>query len=133
MWLVGEALPSLTVAFPWPLQVAVGCAAMGCLTALAGVVALCEARTTVNPTAPEASSTMVASGVYRWSRNPMYLGFLLAIVGWGVHLANVVALVLIPAFVMYIGRFQIKPEERALAAKFGAQYIEYARKVRRWL
>lgn len=63
----------------------------------------------------------------------MYLGFLLVVAGWGVHLANIGALLGVPAFVVYMNRFQIMPEERALTAKFGATYEAYLRRVRRWL
>jgi len=63
----------------------------------------------------------------------MYVGFLLVLVGWSAYLANVAALLLIPMFVVYMNRFQIKPEERALATKFGTEYTEYMQRVRRWL
>lgn len=63
----------------------------------------------------------------------MYLGFLLMLVGWGVYLSNLAALLLVPSFIVYMNRFQIMPEERALAAKFGAQYVAYMQEVRRWL
>lgn len=133
MWFVAETLPWFTVAVRWAVPVATGCAIAGISVALAGVAAFRKARTTVNPTTPEASSAIVASGVYRFSRNPMYAGFLLVLIGWGVYLSNLGALVLVSVFVVYMNRFQIKPEERALAAKFGSGYTEYMQRVRRWL
>lgn len=133
MWLVAKALPALTVAVPWANPAAVGLGALGLGAALAGVLSFRKAKTTANPMDPSASSTIVTSGIYQWSRNPMYLGFLLVIAGWGVHLANVGALLGVPAFVVYMNRFQIMPEERALTAKFGAAYEAYLRRVRRWL
>jgi protein-S-isoprenylcysteine O-methyltransferase Ste14 len=72
-------------------------------------------------------------GVYRISRNPMYLGFLLALAGWAVYLSNAGAAVLVPAFVAYMTQFQIKPEERALLAKFDSEFAQYTSRVRRWL
>jgi protein-S-isoprenylcysteine O-methyltransferase Ste14 len=87
----------------------------------------------VNPTQPETSSTIVTSGIYRWSRNPMYAGFLLILAGWAVQLASIAAVLLLPAFVLYMNRYQIQPEERALTDKFGAEYLSYRRRVRRWL
>ena len=63
----------------------------------------------------------------------MYLGFLLVLIGWAVYLSNIIATVMIAAFVVYMNRFQIAPEERALAAKFGARYTAYTQRVRRWL
>ncbi|WP_157272046.1 methyltransferase family protein [Azohydromonas aeria] len=108
-------------------------ACAGVLIALAGVLAFRRHKTTVNPFTPEQSSSLVATGIYRFSRNPMYLGFLLVLAGWGVHLANWVSVLLLPAFVAYINRFQIEPEERALAKRFGQQFTAYSQSVRRWL
>ncbi len=82
---------------------------------------------------PEAASTLVCSGVYRVTRNPMYLGLLLVLTGWAVHLSCAWTLIGPLAFKLYIDRFQIAPEERALSGKFGADYSAYATRVRRWL
>lgn len=106
---------------------------MGAAVALAGVMAFRRNQTTVNPLTPEQSSTLVAVGIYRFSRNPMYLGFLLALLGWGVYLGNWAAALWLPVFVAYMNRFQIQPEERALTRLFGPQFEDYARSVRRWL
>lgn len=124
---------SAPVAIPARLPVALTLVVAGALVALAGVVAFRRHKTTVNPFTPELSSTLVATGIYRYSRNPMYLGFLLALIGWGVYLANGVAALLLPAFVVYMNRFQIAPEERALMDHFGQTFLAYARAVRRWL
>lgn len=105
----------------------------GALVAVAGVLAFRRHKTTVNPLAPEQATRLVASGIYRISRNPMYLGFLLALAGWCVYLANGFAVILLPLFVAYMNRFQIQPEERALREKFGSSFDEYARTVRRWV
>lgn len=133
MWLIADLLPSFAIGIQWRGPLAIGCAVAGVAVAWAGVAAFRRARTTVNPTTPEASSTVVTSGIYRWSRNPMYLGFLLMLVGWSLYLSNLAALLLVPSFIVYMNRFQIMPEERALAAKFGAQYVAYMQEVRRWL
>ena len=82
---------------------------------------------------PEQASTLVTSGVYRFTRNPMYVGILLLLAAVAAHLGSVLALLGLPAFVFWIGRFQIAPEERALRAKFGSAYDDYTRAVRRWL
>lgn len=133
MWLVSAATPSLASQFPFQRVVALAAVIAGAFVAVLGVVSFRRARTTVNPTRPQATSSLVRGGVYRFSRNPMYLGFLLALVGWAVFLGNILALVLVPAFVMYMNRFQIAPEERALAAMFGAEFEAYRQGVRRWL
>jgi protein-S-isoprenylcysteine O-methyltransferase Ste14 len=80
-----------------------------------------------------ALALVVTGGVYRISRNPMYLGFLLALAGWAVYLSNAAAAGLLPAFVAYMTQFQIKPEERALLAKFGSEFAQYTSRVRRWI
>lgn len=116
---------------PWWLSVMppIGGAAL----ALAGVVAFRRAATTVNPTTPQASSSMVTTGVYGFTRNPMYVGFALALLGWALWLGNGLALLAVPAFVLYMNRFQIAPEERMLRSKFGQPYAQYLQQVRRWL
>lgn len=91
------------------------------------------ASTTVNPLTPDATSTLVTSGLYKYSRNPMYVGFLIFLIAWGVYLANLVAFVLLPLFVLFITRLQIIPEEQVLKALFSEQYSSYASKVRRWI
>lgn len=133
MWLVAMMGPGsdLVIAFSMPIGASLAMA--GALVALLGVMAFRAAHTTVNPTTPDASSSIVASGIYRISRNPMYLGFLLMLCGWAVYLSNSFSCLFLPAFVLYMNRFQILPEERALEAKFGAQYIAYKQQARRWL
>lgn len=106
---------------------------LGAVVALAGVVAFRRHKTTVNPFKPEQSTSLVATGVYRLSRNPMYLGLLLALMGWSAFLANWASALVLPAFVAYMNRFQIQPEERALTERFGSQFLAYTKSVRRWL
>lgn len=98
-----------------------------------GVHAFRRARTTVNPTRPGSSTVLVVSGVYRFTRNPMYLGFLLMLLGAAAQLENAAAFIVWPAFVLYLNRFQIRPEEEALRALFGEAFIRYQSRVRRWL
>lgn len=133
MWLAARAVPALAFAFPGQLAAALLLVAAGALVAGAGVVAFRRARTTVDPRDPGKSTELVATGIYRASRNPMYLGFLLALAGWGVFLGNVLALAALPLFVAAMNRLQIAPEERALRARFGDSFTRYERSVRRWL
>lgn len=133
MWLLAGITPGLTLpaVVRWALSLAFlgGGAAVGA----AGVWSFRNARTTVNPWRPHDSSTLVVTGIYRHTRNPMYLGLLLALLGWGLYLANVYALMLAVTFVPYMNRFQIRPEERALRQTFGQQFRDYCGRVRRWL
>jgi protein-S-isoprenylcysteine O-methyltransferase Ste14 len=92
-----------------------------------------EVNTTVNPMKPSSASVLVTSGVYSHSRNPMYLGLLFILIGWALYLANVLTFLVLPAFVLYMNQFQIKPEERALTARFGREYLEYMAQVHRWI
>ena len=133
MWLVAWAVPAFAFLFPPRYPVAASLVLAGALTSLLGVVSFRRAGTTVNPMTPESSSSLVVSGIYKLTRNPMYLGFLLALLGWTIFLSNVPALLCLPAFILYMNRFQIAPEERALAALFGQAFAAYKEKTRRWL
>lgn len=133
MGLGAWGLPGLTFPFPGRVPVAVALAAAGVLLSMTGVVCFRKAKTTVNPMSPESASALVVVGVYRWTRNPMYLGFLLMLGGLACFLSTAVAAALLPAFVVYMNRFQIRPEEAALEARFGPDFVAYRSRVRRWI
>jgi protein-S-isoprenylcysteine O-methyltransferase Ste14 len=82
---------------------------------------------------PDQATSLVASGVFAHTRNPMYLGLLFGLTGWAVYRSNAVAFLFLPAFVAYINRFQIVPEERVLTSLFGQEFASYKSRVRRWL
>lgn len=133
MWLVSFTLPAFAFTFA-PLQiVAVGMGIAGAVMTGFAMLSFWRARTTANPMKPSSASFLVRSGIYRFTRNAMYLGMLLLLVGWALYLANVLALLFLPAFILYMNHFQIKPEERALTARFGQEYLEYASRVNRWI
>lgn len=132
MWLV-SASSVFTIALPWRLAFALLFCTVGFAIVLAGVLTFRRAKTTVNPLTPEATTTMVTSGIYRVTRNPMYLGFLLVLAGWAMYLSNILAFALLPLFVWYMNRFQILPEERSLDAKFSHAFTAYKGSVHRWL
>ena len=133
MWGASLVSPAIRLPFAARAIAAAVFALMGSGISLAGVAAFRRAKTTVNPTMPGSASTLVRSGIYRVSRNPMYLGFLLILLGWAAFLASPVALILVGSFVIYMNAFQIRAEERALTAIFGNQFAEYTADVRRWL
>lgn len=89
--------------------------------------------TTVNPMRPQASSQLVTGGLYRRSRNPMYLGHVVLLAGWGVYWQAWTVLPALVLQVLWLTRLQILPEERALGARFGPAYATYCTRVRRWL
>jgi protein-S-isoprenylcysteine O-methyltransferase Ste14 len=103
------------------------------LCALAAFLGFMRSRTTINPLKPERASVLVTDGIYRYTRNPMYLSLLLLLLGYAIDLWRWPALLGPVAYVAYITRFQILPEERVLEAKFGADYLGYKQKVRRWV
>ncbi|MDO6444928.1 isoprenylcysteine carboxylmethyltransferase family protein [Colwellia sp. 1_MG-2023] len=106
---------------------------VGGLIILMGALAFKKAETTVNPTKPETTSSLVKMGIYHFTRNPMYLGMACCLIGWGFYLSNPNALVFILGFILYINRFQIKPEEKILTDMFQQEFIDYCTSVRRWL
>jgi protein-S-isoprenylcysteine O-methyltransferase Ste14 len=131
MWLVSDTLPEF--AYPQLRIVAMGMGIVGAgITGLA-MLSFWRAQTTPNPMKPSSASFLVTSGIYRFTRNPMYLGLALLLIGWALYLANVLAFLFLPAFTLYMNRFQIKPEERALTDRFGQTYLEYASRVNRWI
>jgi protein-S-isoprenylcysteine O-methyltransferase Ste14 len=132
IWIVHRLSPPLP-AFPAREWVAGLLALAGAAVALLGVISFRRAGTTVNPLNPERVSALVVRGIYRYSRNPMYLGFALLLAAWLVYLSAWLALPVLPAFILSMNRFQIEPEEKVLEARFGAVYLEYKERVRRWL
>lgn len=133
MWLAARATPQLIVMYPGRRSVAAFMAAAGLLVVYAGLREFRKASTTVHPQRPGEASSVVTTGIYRFTRNPMYLGMLLWLLAWLIYLANVAAAVVPVAFLIYITRYQISSEERALTAKFGAPYEAYLHAVRRWI
>lgn len=120
-------------AFPYQTACAFLVGLLGAVVAFLGVVHLKQAQTTVNPMTPLASSALVCRGVYRLSRHPVYLGFVLLLLGLAIFLGSLVALLLVPGFMFYLQRYQIEPEEKTLLALFGTDYVAYQHKVGRWL
>ena len=132
-WLAAWAAPNLGFVLPHRNAIVLALFVAGVCVAVLGVASFRRARTTLNPLKPEKSSALVVSGIYRYTRNPMYLGLLLVLLGWASFLSNALAFVCLPVFILYMNRFQIDPEERVLASVFGQEFTAYLSKVRRWL
>jgi protein-S-isoprenylcysteine O-methyltransferase Ste14 len=132
-WIGARAFPGFTVELGARTWLAGVFGLLGIACSVLGVVSFRRARTTVNPMTPAATTALVVSGIYRVTRNPMYLGFLFLLLGEIAGLGNVVALLIVPVFVLYLNRFQIGPEENALRSLFGAEFEAYAHRVRRWI
>jgi protein-S-isoprenylcysteine O-methyltransferase Ste14 len=133
MYGTAMATPTLSITLPGAGYLAIALGLAGCLVAGAAVVEFRRHGTTVNPLSPGQSDSIVRTGVYALSRNPMYLGFLLWLGGLSALLSNPATLGGLPAFVLYMNRFQIVPEERVLLANFGEQFEHYMATVRRWV
>ena len=133
MWGISLVAPLLQVPALIRVAAAAAIALAGGGFSLAGAISIRRSGTTVNSMKPETTSSLVCSGIYRVTRNPMYVGLLLVLVAWAIFLSTVWALLGPVAFVLYLNRFQIAPEERALSAMFGAGYSTYKSNVRRWL
>ena len=125
--------PVLEVPYGVRLGGALVLAGAGACFDLAGLRAFRKAHTTINPLRPDRAAAVVTTGVYRVTRNPMYLGLVLILLGLALYLASPWAVLGPPVFVAYITRYQIQPEERVLAARFGTPYTDYCAQVRRWL
>jgi len=133
MWLTPAVAGHLEISFPSRVLWAVVLVCVGQGIAIAGMVAFRRAKTTVNPVKASSASSLVIRGVYRYTRNPMYVGLLLTLLAFAVLLANPLAVLWVVVYVLYITRFQIIPEERVLASLFGAEYEAYKGRVRRWI
>jgi protein-S-isoprenylcysteine O-methyltransferase Ste14 len=133
MWGVSRVAGLLHIPEPLRLGLPAAFLVVGICFTAGGLVAFRRARTTVNPNTPERASSLVNSGIYRITRNPMYVGLLFVLLAWAVYLSCAWALIGPVLFVLYIQRFQIVPEERALGKLFGPEYAGYKANVRRWL
>ncbi len=105
----------------------------GVIVAFSGIIHFRMNGTTVDPRNPQKATKLVQNGVYRYTRNPMYLGMVLVLSGGAVRVGNPLSVIGIVFLVWYLTRFQIKPEEDALKNKFGDVYLQYRTKVRRWV
>lgn len=129
----GSFAPSANAPFPGHRFVAVALVPLGVAIVTAGVVQFRRAKTSVNPMDPSRASSVVASGVFTFSRNPMYLGMALVLLGISAWHSTLPGYVLVSLFCPYMTHFQIKPEERVLLARFGDEFSAYICRVRRWI
>jgi len=133
MWFSARLTPALQLSIPAAGGLAASLVLAGFVVAILGVREFRKARTTVDPRSPEKAESLVTAGIFRYSRNPMYLGLLCVLLGWAVFLSNWLAFLFVPVFLAYMNRFQIRPEERHMLHRFGEAYGRYRAAVRRWL
>ena len=133
MWALAAAAPGLDFDFPGRRWTAAILIAAGLAIGIAAFLQFRRVETTINPMTPDRASALVTRGLYRLSRNPIYVGDAVILVACALLFANALAFAAALAFIAYIDRFQIRPEERALRERFGPSYETYCREVRRWL
>ena len=133
MWLLDRHLPIVRLWYPPRTQI-------GWLLVIAGIAidgwaiaAFFRFRTTLDPMHPERATQLITTGLYRFTRNPMYLGLFLVLTGWACGLGSAGAFLPLPLFVWIISALQIAPEEVAMAERFGDAYASYAQRVPRWI
>lgn len=134
-WLVDridvDGSPLASTASEW---LGVLLAVIGIGIAFTGLREFSKAQTTVDPHRIDEASSLVTTGIYRFTRNPMYVGLTLMSIGWALRLGTVLGMIVGTGFLVTVVTFlQIRPEERALRQNFGAAYDEYTTKVRRWI
>lgn len=122
-----------TINLPLNLVVFLVCFVVAGFVGIAGVYEFRRAQTTVNPVKVDTASTVVDSGIFAYTRNPMYLGLFLLLFGFAYWQQNLLSIAFSFTFILYMNRFQILPEERALESLFGASYLDYKQRVRRWI
>ena len=132
-WFIAHSEYGYPIDIPFAPIVAIVLATTGLLIAARAIRQFGKAETTVNPLQPNEASSLVDTGIFARTRNPMYLGLLLVLLGWSVWLQSAGTILVLLAFVLYITELQIKPEEEALRNVFGQTYIDYCARVRRWI
>lgn len=133
MWVIEKYLSVEFLAFNTPKWIIVLTSILGIACIVLGVIQFSVKKTTVNPHKPEDSTSLVSSGIYSISRNPMYLGMLILLVFYGLYLGDGLVFLMLPVFIWYMNSFQIKPEEEMMIELFGDEYKDYQKKVRRWI
>ena len=133
MWLVAQLMPRLLIDDSIRLTAILLLVAGGTFFSLTDVLSFKSAGTTVNPLTPGESTSLVKTGIYRYSRNPMYVGMLMVLLAWGLFLSSLFSMITSAGFLLYMNRFQIQPEEQSLSARYGNAYADYVKRVRRWI
>lgn len=133
MWGVSRYTQFGRYAFPYQRATGIALIVIGLMIVAVSLGLFAIARTSPNPLEPRKATRLMTSGLYGWSRNPIYLGDAIVLLGIDVLLGCLAGLVFVAGFVIYIDKVQIAAEEAALAECFGDRYAEYKQRVRRWL
>lgn len=133
MWLLSKYIPIVElIQSPWN-KIGLGIIIIAASFDVWSLFLFLKKHTTPNPMKPENTTGIVTKGLYQYSRNPMYLGLLIILFGFGIWLGSLSPFLMLPVFYWLITEMQIKPEERMLEQKFGKEYLDFKNRVRRWL
>ena len=133
MWMLNENMAFGRIDVTYKTLLCYLLVAIGLIVDFLAVWQFRRLKTTVNPLKPSKASTLATTGIYQFSRNPMYLGNLIFLSAWLIWLGLPFNVVFLAVYVSYMNRFQIKVEERILEGLFGADYNAYCAHVRRWV
>ncbi len=133
MWLLNRYIPGAQlISAPWNKA--------GLLVILVAIMSdfwsirlFLKKHTTANPMKPQNTTGLITTGLYKISRNPMYMGLLTVLAGYAIYLGSLTPFLGLPVYYFIVTEMQIKPEEAILEDKFGQEYLDYKSKVRRWL
>jgi len=133
MWLLNEHFPLFHfISSPWN-KIGIGIILIAGSLDLWSLVLFFKKHTTPNPMKPENTTGLVIKGLYKFTRNPMYVGLQIILIGYAIWLGSFTPFIILPIFYWIITKMQIKPEEKILEEKFGDEYLNYKNSVRRWL
>lgn len=118
---------------PLQLEISIFILSAGILIFVNPVLQFIKSKTTVNPIQFEEVNKLVTSGIFKYSRNPMYLGMLMIVLSTSIFYLNIYSILTPLLFILWINKFQIKREEEFLIEKFGDEYLSYKKKTRRWI
>jgi len=133
MWLLKNNVPLLAWESSFFESVGILLMAIGLLFDGWSFIGFVKSKTTINPLKPENANKLVTDRLYRFTRNPMYLGMVFILTGWSFYLGAFSSFLLLPIFVLLLTKYQIMPEERILESIFGEEYLRYKTEVRRWI
>ena len=133
MWIISIYADNVRFIFKYNIELASLCLIISGTIIVFGIAAFRKAETTVNPLHPDKASSLVAMGIYQYTRNPMYFGLLLILLSIGFYLQNLASMFVLPLYVWFISKYQIIPEEVALQKVFGQDYKDYQDNIRRWI
>lgn len=132
MWTVNTYSPIIYwIASPWN-KIGLVIIGLSFLLESSSLLLFLKKKTTPNPFKPENTNKLVTSGLYKYTRNPMYVGLLIILLGYAIWLGSATPFMVVPLFCWLITNMQIKPEEKILEEKFGQEYLDYKNKVKRW-